>query len=119
VSSDGISRCGLVEGHDGEHGWLLPLKSPATPVRSEPPTPDTRTVATRLNDEIAAALNRACAEKESNTPDFILATYLLKSLEAFDLAVRQRERWYGRSPNDGPPSGLRAEQAALCQEQDR
>lgn len=54
--------------------------------------------------EIAATLNRASLENESNTPDWILATYLLKCLEAFDGAVRQRERWYGRSPNDGPAS---------------
>lgn len=57
---------------------------------------------TRCAKDIAEALNRACAENESNTPDFILAAYLIKALEAFDLAVRQRERWYGRSPNDGP-----------------
>lgn len=55
-----------------------------------------------LSNEIASALNRYSAENESNTPDFILAKFLLGCLQAWDNGVRERERWYGRSPNDGP-----------------
>jgi hypothetical protein len=54
-----------------------------------------------LEQEIAATLNRHCAENTSNTPDFILAQYLLGCLAAFDTAVQQRETWYGR---DARPS---------------
>lgn len=60
-----------------------------------------------LRDEIANALNRHSAENGSNTPDFILAEYLLKCLEAFDLASLRREDWYGhfhRPGNDNPPT---------------
>jgi hypothetical protein len=35
-------------------------------------------------------------ENKSNTPDFILARYLVGCLEQFDLAVVQRDSWYGR-----------------------
>jgi hypothetical protein len=49
-----------------------------------------------LSTELAAVLNRYCAENVSDTPDFILASYLLECLECFDRAVRQREAWYGR-----------------------
>jgi len=55
-----------------------------------------------LREEVAAALNRHSCENESNTPDFILAKFLLGCLQAWDNSVRERERWYGRNPNDGP-----------------
>jgi hypothetical protein len=49
-----------------------------------------------LQREIAAALNRASAETESNTPDWILAQFLLSCLTAWNTGVQQRETWYGR-----------------------
>lgn len=48
-----------------------------------------------LHAEITHAINRHSAENGSNTPDFILATYLLACLNAFDLAVNARTDWYG------------------------
>ena len=41
------------------------------------------------------------AELSSNTPDFIIAQYLLGALGAFERAIQQRETWYGR---DATPS---------------
>lgn len=46
--------------------------------------------------DLAAVLNRHSVENGSNTPDFILATYLTSCLDAFTAASRSRERWYGR-----------------------
>lgn len=46
-----------------------------------------------FRNELRELLNRASAENGSQTPDFILARYCLR---AFDLAVSQREHWYGR-----------------------
>lgn len=48
-----------------------------------------------LRAEIACAINRCSAENHSNTPDFILATYLSNCLAAFDAATAAREKWYG------------------------
>jgi hypothetical protein len=48
-----------------------------------------------LKKDIETVLNVACAENESNTPDWILANYLLSCLEAFDKATQQRDEWYG------------------------
>jgi hypothetical protein len=45
---------------------------------------------------LRALLNRYSAENGSDTPDFVLAEYLLGCLLAFDAAVRRREAWYGR-----------------------
>lgn len=47
-----------------------------------------------LRKEIEEAINKVSAENESNTPDFILAEYLMNCLENFDMAVKQRDRWY-------------------------
>jgi hypothetical protein len=41
-------------------------------------------------------INRHSRENESNTPDFILAQYVLGCLTAFNMATQQRETWYGR-----------------------
>lgn len=61
-------------------------------------------------EEIRAALNRYSAENGSNTPDFILAQYLLGCLAAFDAAVSQRAAWYGSFVDPFgkavPPNGL-------------
>ena len=50
----------------------------------------------KLRDRIRHAINCTSAENESDTPDFILADYLMASLDAFDAATRCREKWYGR-----------------------
>lgn len=52
-------------------------------------------VAKGLRYEIEQAVNRVSAENGSNTPDFILAEFLVSCLAAFDRATQQRERWYG------------------------
>lgn len=54
-----------------------------------PPTPP-------LEARIRVALNQCSAEHASDTPDYILAEYLTGCLNAFDQAVRMREKHYGR-----------------------
>lgn len=54
-----------------------------------------------LEHAIASALNRFSAENPSNTPDFILAQFLLGCLAAWNQAVQQRETWYGRDARPG------------------
>jgi hypothetical protein len=51
---------------------------------------------TCFNHELQALLNRYSKESKSNTPDYILATYLQDCLKAFNKAVNGREEWYGR-----------------------
>jgi len=48
-----------------------------------------------FEDEIRAVINRHSKENVSNTPDFLLASYLNKCLDAFDSAVKARDIWYG------------------------
>lgn len=51
--------------------------------------------------DIRIALNRASRENESNTPDHVLATYLLSCLEAFEAATEARDSFYGIAPRPG------------------
>lgn len=60
----------------------------------------------QFRGELESAINRASKENGSDTPDFILATFLDGCLAAFDEAVTARERWYGRGvapPGEDPP----------------
>jgi hypothetical protein len=49
----------------------------------------------RLEQEIANVLNRECLENESDTPDFLLAQYLIGCLEVWNKTVIARDKWYG------------------------
>lgn len=48
---------------------------------------------TEFQKELQSLLNQHCAENGSDTPDFILAAYLLDCLAAFDRATRTRDEW--------------------------
>ena len=50
----------------------------------------------KIEEELRSVINRYSVENASNTPDFILAKYLMGCLDAFNMAVQQRETWYGR-----------------------
>lgn len=49
-----------------------------------------------LRSRIEYAINCESAEKGSETPDWILAEYLIDCLAAYDKAVQAREKWYDR-----------------------
>lgn len=56
-----------------------------------------------LAHALASALNRFSAENGSNTPDFILAEFLLTCLAAWNQASRAREAWFGQALSIGAP----------------
>jgi hypothetical protein len=49
-----------------------------------------------LAKDFAAAINRHSCENESNTPDFVLADFLVACLEGLNRASVERENWYGK-----------------------
>lgn len=54
---------------------------------------------TTLQAELTALLNKYSRENSSNTPDFILAEYMMRSLSAFEYATAARDTWwYGMRP---------------------
>ena len=52
---------------------------------------------TPFERELRALLNTQSMENASDTPDFLLASYLVDCLNAFNRAVNAREAWYGRT----------------------
>ncbi len=55
-----------------------------------------------LENDLAGVLNHYSQENMSNTPDFILAQFLLGCLATWNDTVIRREEWYGRSTATGP-----------------
>jgi hypothetical protein len=49
--------------------------------------------------ELEVLINKYSVENGSNTPDFILADYLVSCLQTFDKIIQAREQWYGRGTN--------------------
>lgn len=63
--------------------------------------------------ELTTLLNRHSKEQSSNTPDFILATFLNSCLITFNVAVQRQKAWHSRTdqptetypnPNSKPAS---------------
>ncbi len=50
---------------------------------------------TPLEKELTALLNQHSRENESNTPDFLLADYLMRCLQTWEAVTRRRDEWYG------------------------
>ena len=46
--------------------------------------------------ELENLINRHSIENGSDTPDFMLATYLVSCLENYNEVIKAREKWYGR-----------------------
>lgn len=63
---------------------------------------------TKFQEELRALLNRYSIENESNTPDYILATYVIDCLKALHGRIKERERWYGyaNAPGQDAPKRL-------------
>ena len=60
-------------------------------------------ITTEFKKELEDLINRYCIENGSDTPDFILANYLVGCVENFNFAVSAREVWYGRMVEPEPP----------------
>lgn len=50
---------------------------------------------TKLEERLKELLNSENREQDSDTPDFILAEYMMACLDAFELASNRREVFYG------------------------
>lgn len=55
-----------------------------------------------FENELRSLINQHSQENGSNTPDYILASYLQSCLDAFNLHTRERDRWFGNRSLRGP-----------------
>lgn len=63
-------------------------------VEKPPPVFDPVFKTERFRGELEKLINAHSMESYSDTPDFILAEYLVDCLKAFDRASKRREEWY-------------------------
>ena len=54
-----------------------------------------------FENELEILINKYSKENDSNTPDFILANFLDRCLEAFNLCVSRRTEWYDEGKKEG------------------
>ena len=55
-----------------------------------------------FHEDLKHLINSYCIESGSNTPDFILAQYIMGCLENFDMCVRRRDEWFDFDSGDNP-----------------
>lgn len=48
-----------------------------------------------LEKKLTDLINCESRENDSNTPDFLLSEFMMKCLDAFELASNKREVWFG------------------------
>jgi hypothetical protein len=77
-------------GVPGQAGPVQVEEKTLEPLQSERPP------LTEFEQKLKSLINAYSMENLSGTPDFILAEFLSHCLNAFALATRAREHWYGR-----------------------
>lgn len=62
-----------------------------------PEAADTTPPPTTFEKELQSLINCYSMESGSDTPDFLLAEFLVCQLRTWDQYVTRREQWYGRT----------------------
>ncbi len=55
----------------------------------------------KFKKQLSDLINRNSIENGSNTPDFMLAEYLVDCLKTCEKITKSREKWYGTSLHIG------------------
>ena len=87
-------------GHNGRGGDAdRPFSGPKRAQAQQPAAVDGawETAPPDLYNEISSVLNKHSAESGSNTPDYVLAQFLLESMTAFNAATNRRDAHYNGS----------------------
>jgi hypothetical protein len=82
---------------------------PACVVAPEP-VPITNQGHASFKTQLERFINRHSLEGGSDTPDFLLADYLVQCLALFDVTIAAREQWYGRHLRGTPAMALPAQE---------
>lgn len=68
-------------------------------MKEQLPMKKTEDTLSKFREELETLVNRYSVENLSNTPDFILATYITGCLYVFESATLARDKWYGFYPS--------------------
>jgi len=55
-----------------------------------------------LEEDLAEVLNRHNQENASDTPDYLLARFLVRCLDAWNATQQERTAWYSRGREETP-----------------
>lgn len=60
----------------------------------------------QFEKDLEGLINKHSIENGSNTPDFLLARFLVQCLDSWNASIAAREKWYGRTqlPQEPPAS---------------
>jgi len=94
------SNCWCLKSESNTCPFCKPLESNTESKGKTSPTKDD--VSFTLNEELRQLLNRKCRENNSDTPDHILADFMLDCLIAGEAMIAKREIWYGRFKKGSP-----------------
>ena len=59
-----------------------------------------------IEKQLRALINSESVENNSNTPDWILSSFLMDSLKTLETAINLRDKWYGIKPEPGKDADL-------------
>lgn len=68
---------------------------------------------TEFEKELRALINRHGLERGSDTPDMVLASFLMSCLAAWDQGVTRRSKWYNNGGEESGATGKTAPGAVL------
>lgn len=85
-------------------GWTAPENGPELTLEVRRLTPPPA-VSQEFQDELARLINKHSQENGSDTPDFLLASFLVGCLEVWNSQIRLREKWFGRAEQWTPVGG--------------
>ena len=52
----------------------------------------------KFSKELEDLINKNCIEDDSDTPDFLLAEYLIGCLEMYSRVTKKRDKWFSFTP---------------------
>lgn len=96
LAATGLAKLGIRESEEETMGNKMTLAKDLSIVEAVPleQVESTAKNRTGLRKKLELIINFHSQENESDTPDFILADYLIDCLNAFDKATKRRTEWY-------------------------
>jgi len=68
----------------------------------------------KFEEELRHIINCNSVENDSDTPDYLLAQYLVACLDTYRTTVRARDEWFGFKPWDDSNSAKSAGEGKVC-----
>jgi hypothetical protein len=84
------------EGLPDDPGMGLLLPGEKLLAADQPATQSLSKSRPTFRESLTQLINQYSKENSNNTPDYLLANFLIGCMDTFDLTVRRRDEWFGR-----------------------